>query len=155
MRLELRRVQFIPKVLEPGILYVAEELGAAAHLCACGCGTKVRTPLSPVDWALSVTPWGPTLYPSIGNWQQPCQSHYWIRNGEVRWAERWGAEEIAAGRERDEGRARQYFEGRARRARNRVLGELLGRGVRWVARIFGGTDPSAPGVENGEGTQRS
>ena len=98
MRFELRRVQFIPKVLEPGVLYAAESFGAAAHLCACGCGAKVRTPLGPVDWSLNAAPDGPTLWPSIGNWQQPCRSHYWIRNGAVLWAEAWTDDQIAAGR---------------------------------------------------------
>ncbi len=39
-RISLQRVHHMPKVLEPGILYVSEEFGAAAHLCACGCGVK-------------------------------------------------------------------------------------------------------------------
>jgi hypothetical protein len=112
MRFELCRVQFIPKVLEPGVLYVAEEFGAAAHLCACGCGAKVRTPLGPVDWTLVDAPNGPTLWPSIGNWQQLCRSHYWIRNGEVVWAEPWTEEQIADGRARERLRAEQYFAAR-------------------------------------------
>ena len=52
MRIELQRVEFMPKVLEPGILYFAEEYGAAAHLCACGCGSKIRTPIGPTWWAI-------------------------------------------------------------------------------------------------------
>jgi hypothetical protein len=113
MRFELRSVQLIPKVLEPRVLYVAEEFGAAAHLCACGCGAKVRTPLGPVDWTLDDGPRGPTLLPSIGNWQQPCRSHYWIRDGAVVWAEAWAEEEIAAGRGQAQLRAEQYFASRS------------------------------------------
>lgn len=113
MRFELRRVEFIQKALEPGVLYVAEELGAAAHLCPCGCGAKVRTPLGPVDWSLDSGPRGPTLFPSIGNWQQPCRSHYWIRDGAVIWAESWTNEEIAAGRATERRRAERYFAARS------------------------------------------
>ena len=47
---ELRKVQYMPSRLEPGILYVAEQFKAAAHLCACGCGSVVRTPLN--RWTL-------------------------------------------------------------------------------------------------------
>jgi len=109
LKIELQRVQFIPKGLKPGVLYVAEQFGAAAHLCACGCGARIRTPLGPVDWSLEETPDGPSLYPSIGNWQQACQSHYWIYNGKIEWAEKWTPKEIAAGRRGERKRARAYY----------------------------------------------
>lgn len=99
----------MPKELQPGVLYVAEEFGAAAHLCACGCGAKIRTTLGPVDWSLEETPDGPSLDPSIGNWQQACQSHYWIRRGEIVWAGKWTAQQIAAGRRSEQERARAYY----------------------------------------------
>src|SRR5438034_204780 len=127
MRIELRRVQFIPKALEPGVLYVAEEFGAAAHLCACGCGAKVRTPLGPTDWSLVDTPGGPTLDPSIGNWQQPCQSHYWIRDGDVLWARPWTKKEIAAGRKREQKRAERYYETVARQGKRRSISGVASR----------------------------
>ena len=59
----------MPQDLRPGVLYVSEEFGAAAHLCACGCGEKVSTPLGPTEWSLEETGGGPTLRPSVGNWQ--------------------------------------------------------------------------------------
>src|SRR5256885_14991752 len=98
MKFELQRVDYMPKELRPGVLYVSEEFGAAAHLCACGCGSKVRTPLGPTGWVLDETPGEPTLNPSIGNWQFPCKSHYWIYQGEIHWADPWTPEQIAAGR---------------------------------------------------------
>jgi Family of unknown function (DUF6527) len=110
MRFRLERVHYMPKLLESGVLYVSDEFGTAAHLCACGCGSKVRTPLGPTEWRIEETPRGPSLFPSVGNWQQPCQSHYWIRRGEVRWAERWTPEEIAAGRQAEEDRRRAYYD---------------------------------------------
>jgi hypothetical protein len=111
VKIELQRVHYMPKELRPGVLYVSEEFGAAAHLCACGCGAKIRTPLSPTDWSLEETENGPTLYPSIGNWQQACQSHYWIRNGEIVWSDKWTADEIKAGRCMEEERSNAYYKG--------------------------------------------
>jgi Family of unknown function (DUF6527) len=120
VKIKLQRVEYLPKELQTGVLYVAEQFGAAAHLCACGCGSKIRTPLGPTDWALEETDSGPTLYPSIGNWQLPCQSHYWIYRGDVIWSERWTREQIAAGRRSEEARARAYYSAVDRRRAGRV-----------------------------------
>lgn len=119
MKIKLQRVAFMPKQLEAGTLYLAEEFGAAAHLCACGCGAKIRTPLGPTDWVLRETVKGPSLYPSIGNWQQACQSHYWILRGEVVWARKWSPEQIKAGRRRERALARLYFRHLKRRQTKR------------------------------------
>ena len=100
----------MPTALEPGILYVAEEFGAAAHLCACGCGAIVRTPLDDAEWSLEETVEGPSLYPSIGNWQEPSQSHYWIELGNVKWAPKWTSGQIEAGRRREQERRIKYYE---------------------------------------------
>ena len=86
MNFEMQRVHYMPKELRPGVLYVSEEFDIAMHLCACGCGSKVKTPLGPTEWSVEETKSGPSLRPSVGNWQQACQSHYWINRGEVRWA---------------------------------------------------------------------
>lgn len=103
-------MHYMPKELQSGVLYVSKEFGTAAHLCACGCGAKIRTPLGPTEWTVKDTKNGPTLYPSIGNWQQACQSHYWIRRGEVIWAEKWTPEQVAAGRANEEERRRDYYD---------------------------------------------
>src|SRR5882672_12680914 len=99
-----RYVEIMPKQLEPGILYISKKFGAAAHLCACGCGAKIRTPLGPTEWTLEETDNGPSLKPSVGNWQKGCQSHYWIYRGEVRWGDKWTPEQIEAGRRDEEER---------------------------------------------------
>jgi hypothetical protein len=111
MRFALQRVHFMPSALESGVLYVSEEFGAVAHLCACGCGNKVRTPLGPTEWSFDAHPDGPTLYPSIGNWQLPCQSHYWIREGKVIWGDAWTPEEILEGRREEQERRQAYYGG--------------------------------------------
>lgn len=126
-KIKLQRVRYMPKELQPGVLYVSEEFGIAAHLCACGCGSKVRTPLGPTDWTLEETACGPSLHPSIGNWQLPCQSHYWIRRGQIDWSGSWTPEQIAAGRRAEEARARAYYD-----AKYRSRGGILRRFWRWV-----------------------
>ena len=104
MRFQLQRVQYMPKELKAGVLYVSEEFDIAMHLCPCGCGSKVKTPLGPTEWSVEETKNGPSLWPSVGNWQQACQSHYWIDHGEVMWAEEWTPKRIAAGRRHEERR---------------------------------------------------
>ena len=109
MKIKLQRTKQIPKDLESGVLYVSEEFEFAAHLCACGCGSKIRTPLGPTEWEFTDTNGGPTLFPSIGNWQQPCRSHYWITRGAVKWAAQWTDEEVLQGRRREEQRREAYY----------------------------------------------
>lgn len=111
----------MPTTLEPGVLYLAEEFGAVAHLCACGCGKKVRTPLGPTEWSLHEGNNGPTLYPSIGNWQLPCQSHYFIRNGRIIWAGKWTSSQIENGRLHEESRREAYYRDRNIRNSNVFL----------------------------------
>ena len=112
MRFEVQNVVAMPQILEPGVLYVSREFETAHHLCACGCGHKVRTPLSPVEWQVFETPQGGTMHPSIGSWQFPCKSHYLILEGEVVWAGRWSDSQIAAGRARDQRKLHTYLERR-------------------------------------------
>jgi len=100
----------MPKELASGVLYVAEQYGAAAHLCACGCERKIRTPLGPTSWSLTEDENGPTLRPSVGNWQQDCKSHYIIQDGDVIECGRWSDEEIISGRMREQETAKVYFE---------------------------------------------
>lgn len=75
-KIKLLKVKYLPKDLEQEILYVSEEFGIAGHLCPCGCKNKIMTPLDPSEWSFKERNNKPTLYPSIGNWQLPCRSHY-------------------------------------------------------------------------------
>lgn len=130
-KIRLQHVHYMPKDLEPGVLYVSEEFNTAAHLCACGCGAKIRTPLGPTDWSFEDTPEGPTLYPSIGNWQQACKSHYWIRKGKVIWADQWTPEQIKAGRHAEELRRNAYYK-KLYSHSNGFLSNLWD----WIRRLF-------------------
>lgn len=110
MKIRIERVRTMPTVLEPGVLYVSDEYGTAAHLCACGCGSKIRTPLGPTEWSVQDMPEGPTLYPSVGNWQKPCRSHYFIMDGDIRWAGEMSEEKILAGRAAEQRRREDYYD---------------------------------------------
>jgi hypothetical protein len=103
-------VEFAPPILQDGIVYLSIPYCTAIHKCACGCGNSVVTPLSPTDWKLIFDGNSISLDPSIGNWSFKCQSHYWIKNNQVIWAERWAKEKIAAGRSRDQATKEQYYE---------------------------------------------
>ena len=97
-RLTYRFVETAPDQLEPDVLYVSIEFAMVMHLCRCGCGSEVVTPLSPNDWKLTFDGESISLYPSIGNWSFPCRSHYWIRRNRIEWAPAWSYEEISEGR---------------------------------------------------------
>ncbi|GGZ73370.1 MULTISPECIES: DUF6527 family protein [Streptomyces] len=101
VRLTHEFVHYIPEKLDTGVLYVSLPFTTVIHLCCCGCGSQVVTPLSPTDWRLTFDGASISLNPSIGNWSYPCQSHYWIRDSMVHWAERWTPRQIEAARARD------------------------------------------------------
>lgn len=90
-------VEYLPERLEDGTLYVSMQYATAAHKCCCGCSNDVYTPFSPTDWKLTFDGRTVSLYPSIGNWSFPCQSHYFITNDLVQWVRRGSTQEIAAG----------------------------------------------------------
>lgn len=102
-------VEFIPDIIEDGILYISIEYCTAIHKCVCGCGNEVVTPLSPTDWELSFNGKAVSLSPSIGNWNFPCQSHYFITKNRIRHAKRWKDWEIEEGRIGDAKNKRKYF----------------------------------------------
>lgn len=102
-------VDSFPKTLEDGVLYISWKFKTAAHRCACGCGTKIVTPLRPTEYKLIESRGRVTILPSIGNWNHPCQSHYVIRDSQIQWAGQWTEQEIARGRARDESDKYQYF----------------------------------------------
>jgi hypothetical protein len=115
-------VEFIPRELAVGVIYVSIPYATAAHLCACGCGNRVTTPVTPRDWALTYDGESISLTPSIGNWSFPCQSHYWIKHSRVSWSRKWSRAEIDANRARDR-RAKERSAG----GEPRVGGDHVGR----------------------------
>lgn len=91
-------VEFIPDGLAPCVLYVSTAYATAVHLCMCGCGFEVTSPLSPQQWCMIFDGRTVSVSPSIGNWSFECQSHYWLDRGTVDWAAKWSPQQIAVGR---------------------------------------------------------
>lgn len=134
-QLQAEFVEFIPERLEPGKLYISRRYSTATHLCCCGCGLEVVTPLNPAKWRFTERKGKVSLYPSIGNWSFPCRSHYWITEGRVQWAGAMSPEMIAAVQSRDQRDAEinaqisQRFSPVRRRA-----GEMLAKVIRLLRR---------------------
>jgi len=103
-------VDLVPPDLEEGVLYVSMNYGTAIHLCACGCGEKAVTPLTPTDWKLIFDGETVSLWPSIGNWSFNCRSHYIVKKNKIRWAEDWSRSKVKANRDRQRGEKQRYFE---------------------------------------------
>ena len=92
MKHETYKTQFVDRMpsddmLEEGILYMAPHFHIAVHKCMCGCGEKVVTPLrgETNGWTWSFDEANASLYPSVGNFQQPCKSHYFFTHGKISW----------------------------------------------------------------------
>lgn len=100
-RLEPEFVDSFPSTMQPGVLYVSILYRTCGHLCCCGCGEEVVTPLSPARWAFTYDGRTASLSPSVGNWSLPCRSHYWISNDRIHWSRRYSAGEITSNRADD------------------------------------------------------
>ena len=74
-------------LMRDGVLYMAPHFHVAVHKCMCGCGEKVVTPLEDEGWMWSYdsNTKAASLYPSVGNFQQSCKSHYFLTHGKVHW----------------------------------------------------------------------
>jgi hypothetical protein len=136
MQFKLQQVEFMPSQLEQGVLYYSKKFGTAAHLCACGCGSKIRTPIAPTEWAISEGTDGPNLWPSVGNWQQACRSHYFISNGQVEWALQWSETQIVHGRLNEEKRRMAYYADRERRRLRNPVARVWAWAASWLGRVY-------------------
>jgi hypothetical protein len=103
-------VDYIPERLEYGVLYVCEQYRTAAHMCCCGCGEEVITPLTPAEWSIKKEGDTVSLSPSIGNWSYKCKSHYCIRRNRVVWAGNMSERQINRVKERDRADLEAYID---------------------------------------------
>lgn len=77
--------------IEEGVLYLIPHYNCAMHKCMCGCGEVVITPIDDNSgktlgyWGWTYDGSNASLIPSVGNFQQPCKSHYFLKNGKVQW----------------------------------------------------------------------
>ncbi|MBR5098658.1 MAG: hypothetical protein IK091_05495 [Spirochaetales bacterium] len=80
-------VDTFPEILEQGKVYISDECKVSVHLCCCGCGEKVVLPFDnpTVGWTYTEIDGKPTFSPSVGSFNLPCKSHYFIRKGVVIW----------------------------------------------------------------------
>lgn len=108
-------VELIPDQIENGVIYVSLTYCTAIHKCCCGCQEEVVTPLSPTDWQLTFDGKSISLYPSIGNWNFNCKSHYWIHNNKVIWSKKWSEAKIKRAREMDKLEKKKYYNKKKRR----------------------------------------
>lgn len=88
----------VPEMLEKEKIYVSIKYNTAVHLCACGCGEEVVTPLARTQWKVTYNGETVSLHPSIGNWSYKCKSHYWIKEDHIVWAEVWSDKQIKRNR---------------------------------------------------------
>jgi len=111
MTLTYKFVEFIPDTIEEGVLYISMSYGIVTHKCCCGCQNEVVTPLSPTDWSLLFDGETVTLDPSVGSWSLDCQSHYFIKKNQVRWAASYTYSEISKVRSIDTEDKLKFYEG--------------------------------------------
>lgn len=119
-------VEQMPEALENGVLYIAPEYRIAMHLCCCGCGEEVATPIGDTEYRIQLDGERATVFPSVGNHDFACRSHYIIKAGRIVWAGEMSREDIDAGRAYDRLLKRP---GKAQRR------SWMGRAVDWLRRL--------------------
>ena len=102
-------VDVVPQEVVEGCLYVSLKYRTVTHKCACGCGREINTPLHPTGWSLTYDGDAVSLWPSVGNWSEHCQSHYVIDKNAVRWSKPWNKEEILEERQRRTEEIGRYY----------------------------------------------
>lgn len=72
--------------MKQGVLYISRKYKTASHLCPCGCGNEIVTPVNSEGsnaWNMTETNGKVSLSPSIGSSWQPCKSHYFITENKI------------------------------------------------------------------------
>lgn len=127
-------VETIPDKIESGIVYISLEYTAVVHKCFCGCGNEVNTPLSPTDWKVTFNGDSISLYPSVGNWNLACQSHYWIKNNSVYYAEKWLKDDVAYAKAKDNIAKAKYYNDADDHIATKIEIGLLNKFKKWLLR---------------------
>src|ERR1700749_4168961 len=107
--LQHKFVEYIPAQPDEGTLYISVQYKTVEHLCICGCGNKVVTPITPNDWRLTFDGVSVSLYPSIGNWSFPCRTHYFVTNNKIEMMRNWSENRIKDSREDEQKRKNNYY----------------------------------------------
>ena len=109
MKFEHKFVETIPPTLDPHVIYISIRYRTAKHLCPCGCGHEVVTPIRPNKWDITYDGVSVSLHPSVGNWSLECKSHYWIRDNQILWSDVWNQKQIELGRAKQRFDDAEYF----------------------------------------------
>lgn len=120
-----RFVEVLPTELDPGVLYISGSHNIVAHLCCCGCGKEVVTPLGQAGWTLRYDG-RVSLSPSVGNGAYECKSHYVIQASRVRWLSNMTPEQHTLAQARDQAAALELDLSWLDRAK-RIIGDLVRR----------------------------
>ncbi|MBO5029841.1 MAG: hypothetical protein J6C59_09570 [Muribaculaceae bacterium] len=81
-------VDFIPpdEDMKEGVLYISKKFLTTSHLCACGCDNVIVLPFNHGPfWTLTESNKGVTMRPSVGSFNLPCKSHYYITDNKIEW----------------------------------------------------------------------
>ncbi len=123
----------VPNRLEDGRIYISLKYRTVIHKCACGCGSEINTPLHPTGWAFIYNGLSISLRPSVGNWSEECQSHYWIENNKVHWSRRWSTREILEERSNHRLEINRFFNSDDRMETDKEQGLLTKTSFVWKA----------------------
>lgn len=129
--LELVSCDCLPELPEPGKFYYSEEFRTSLHLCACGCGNRVVLPIKPAGWTMRKGRNGISIFPSVGNREFDCRSHYFILDGRVDWLLALSAAAVEESRANDQRHMKQVYKTSAwdfvRKLLRRVIDLFKGR----------------------------
>lgn len=81
--------------MEPGVVFHSEEFELAGLLCACGCGHRITLLVPDSHEIIDQAGWA-TVRPSIGVFDAPCKSHFFIHNGNVAWMPAFSGSQAAS-----------------------------------------------------------
>ena len=80
-------VETMPDTMVDGEIYVSVKYGVSIHLCICGCKNKIVLPFNSkgdgYNWKYERSGDNVSFSPSVGNWQLPCKTHYFIKNNKI------------------------------------------------------------------------
>lgn len=143
MKINTIRPEYVtqfPSTFVDGVLYISEEFETAGHLCCCGCGERVITPLNPAKWQIRKDGNKVSLSPSVGNWNYACRSHYWISRSQVIEAKKFDSRTIQAVQRRDRRDMGRYIERTNATATSPKMQKpsLLDKMTDWLKKLFEG-----------------
>lgn len=118
--------EFIPSDLQSCNFYYSSRFRTSAHLCACGCGSKIVLPIRDNEWHLQIEEDGFTLDPSVGNREFACRSHYRIIEGRLKWYQPMSDREVELSRARDLRHRQRVYPMPKKKLWERLLGRLKG-----------------------------